>query len=565
MGGGPAIFPVGSLLLEATLRSPQNRAGKRRRRVHVSDDQPKPAPKLQASLAARRRRETIAFTLASSPKQDVDRATDAVRTSVLQHCGGQMRRMLWSFRRLRRAALIITRALRRLVNARRAFVTRGVECWKRIEHDAREARALRPLPSDETRAACVHLAELQGAGREALMLRKEGWRQVRSWGGVRICNDDTKLRVMNLLWVRKSVVEAASPADDELPGSPCSPSSPVLWGRRATMTPFVPGAVARALRTPGVPEFVRSAVAAARLAEGTSRAEEHTFGQTEGIAERALREAIYGDSAPRYSPEERLLLREICWPPEEEEPEPARVRVLPQPLSRHEVEELALIDWGERERRERQRQDDAAASADTLSHAAEFRRCAEEHLDAQRLPDHVPPRRRGPDARPSSALPSLAVPARRTGGTTSPRPQKRSIRSAGAGRRAPRRRLPPVLTTGSPPPLPPAIRRANPAPVAWAFEEKEVPREAREAPQPDTRRGSGVADRKSAPPCCSARELRGLLAARVPKPAAGAAETVHPLQELVASTAESWPLRHNGALRKNLPPTRRHHGRAALG
>eukprot|EP01062_Namystynia_karyoxenos_P076259 TRINITY_DN7453_c0_g1_i2.p1 TRINITY_DN7453_c0_g1~~TRINITY_DN7453_c0_g1_i2.p1 ORF type:complete len:773 (+),score=173.61 TRINITY_DN7453_c0_g1_i2:109-2427(+) len=398
------------------------------------------AAELDPQRAALRRHQHahIALILAAAHPREVATATDAVRDMMLLHCGGRLQRILWAWRRLRRAGTVILRCLQRCVAARRHFIQSGVAMWREAERADRDARALRPLPDAELRKQCVRLAHKQGAPRSAILQRRKGYREVRSWAGLPPCSDATKLRVVTLLWERRRGITATTAADDDLlqilpdhicshPAGPppCDPP-PSGGGRRrdgqdaaraqhspgrrrgsssprrggspqsprstAQQRPPAHSAVRRALTLPAVPVYARDAVRAALFAAGTSPsaylacpAPRLVFVAAHAAATQALMEAVCGDSAPRWSAGEWAILQAVCWPPQEEgAPTPAAAclagAALPDPLTPEEVRELALIDWTERERRGRKRRAAETQSAAALHTVAEFRRSAEPHL-----------------------------------------------------------------------------------------------------------------------------------------------------------------------------------------
>jgi len=433
------------------------------------------------------RRDSLEFVLASHNKHEADTAATALQKALIAHAGGRVRRMLWGYRRLRQAALVIYRFMKKSVLARRAFIQRGVALWNLIESEAKKARALRPLPTEETRTLCMQLAAQQGAGRKAVVRRRKGWREVQSWGGVHFCDTATKLRIITKLWEERRKVKV------DLPRNRSSVPSP----RDSNTEPFAPGAVERVLSAPGIAEYVKSTVAAALLAEG--RTGRRKYSGAEGVAERALREAIFGESAPQWSPEERETLEKVCWPPPKEgDKHTQRRRVLPKPLGRKEVEELA-IDWAEREQRDKKRKEVEVENQNTLASVSRYYLSAQPHLDGQSDPQCPAPRasplpsvrkssRQASPGRPYSAdLPPLVPITYEEKPNDGKRKKKRVVNSAGKSRSAQ-----PVLDT-----LP---KMGYTPSTMWATPTEENP------------------ERKTSAGMCTARELMGMISARSPRP-----------------------------------------------
>eukprot|EP00756_Hemistasia_phaeocysticola_P003514 Hpha_TRINITY_DN12283_c0_g1::TRINITY_DN12283_c0_g1_i1::g.16834::m.16834 len=374
----PRLVEVDELLADKDLWCPKHKPNRARVRFPL---EPSPVAK-----NTRTRKESLMFILASHNKQEADTAANALQSAFVAFAGGQTRRILWAYRRLQAAALTINRFMKKSVMARRAFIERGVALWSLIESEAKEARAQRPLPTEEARARCVHLASQQGAGRQAVLRRRKGWREVQSGGGVHFCDEATKLRLITLLWEeRRHVTEHTTQ----------NPSSvPTPTNRHRSL--LAPGAVERVLSTTGVPEYVKSTVAAALFAEGRTGDGRRRYHGPEGAAEKALREAAFGESAPQWSDHERSILEQVCWP----QPKPAsgtdhqlqRVRILPRPLGRKEVEQLALIDWEQKEQRDRKREEDEAESRDTLASVSRYYLSVQPHLDAPPEPPCPAPR-----------------------------------------------------------------------------------------------------------------------------------------------------------------------------
>eukprot|EP00756_Hemistasia_phaeocysticola_P006720 Hpha_TRINITY_DN13973_c0_g1::TRINITY_DN13973_c0_g1_i1::g.35367::m.35367 len=382
----------------------------------------------QTIATRQQRRQSVEFALASAASKDrggIDLATDTLRFALIAFAGGKCRRLLSVVRKQQAAARTITRFLRKVVGYRTAFVETALRQWNNIEQKSKDpfvpAAPRSPLLSvtpverkvstSSARSSCasegggglylnVPLIEkttpLSTADRLAVdphpgrkLSPVPVFRSPRTPRQVLVCDNSTKRQVLIEMWdTRRKTKMQKLPEKRKRHFTVPSP-------RNRNHGSLAPHAVERAMSVPNVPGAVRCAVEAALLADGNLRDGRKTMSVQLNTytAAGALLDAVYGRDAEDWCDADLRVLEDICWNPMVEI-QLSLADVLPQRLSKREIDKLAQTDWSKKakQRMKDEMNGTSRVIEEQLGFVEQFRLRAQAHApDAYSFPRSGPP------------------------------------------------------------------------------------------------------------------------------------------------------------------------------